>query len=192
MATLQDATKFDDVIFGTNWVGLIAPFAKAGAAPSGWLLCNGAAVSRSTYSALFGVASTTWGGGDGNTTFNVPDMRGEFPRGFDAGRGVDSGRSFASAQGSAIGSRDYVCWETLAHYGSGQVSPNTWDLMQLKQPGYPNAYGGEPAIMYDYNWYHSACGIGYNTGRWCNSTGNNSGTGEMLPNNRAIQFMIKY
>lgn len=46
-----------------------------GAVPSGWLLCDGSAVSRVTYSALFAAIGTTWGAGDGLTTFNLPDMR---------------------------------------------------------------------------------------------------------------------
>ena len=66
--------------------------------PTGWLKANGAAISRTTYSALFDAIGTTFGAGDGSTTFNLPDMRGEFPRGWDDGRGVDSGRSFGSAQ----------------------------------------------------------------------------------------------
>lgn len=57
----------------------------ADAAPSGYLLCDGAAVSRSTYSDLFGVISTTFGAGDGSTTFNLPDLRGRVPAGRDAG-----------------------------------------------------------------------------------------------------------
>jgi microcystin-dependent protein len=66
--------------------------------PSGWLECNGAAVSRTTYATLFGLIGTTYGSGDGSTTFNVPELRGEFIRGYDHGRGVDSARVFASAQ----------------------------------------------------------------------------------------------
>lgn len=72
------------------------------AAPTGYLECDGAAVSRTTYAALFAVIGTAWGTGDGSTTFNVPDMRGEFPRGWDHGRGVDTGRAFASAQQDAF------------------------------------------------------------------------------------------
>jgi microcystin-dependent protein len=45
-------------------------------APEGWLLCDGAAVSREDYAALFEAIGTTWGAGDGSTTFNVPDLRG--------------------------------------------------------------------------------------------------------------------
>lgn len=50
-------------------------------AGSGWLMCNGAAVSRTTYDDLFALVTTTYGVGDGSTTFNLPDMRGYFPVG---------------------------------------------------------------------------------------------------------------
>ena len=52
-----------------------------GTAPAGHLLCNGAAVSRATYAALFAVVSTTFGVGDGSTTFNLPDFRDRMPIG---------------------------------------------------------------------------------------------------------------
>ena len=50
--------------------------------PTNWLECNGAAISRTTYSALFAAIGTTWGSGDGSTTFNLPETRGLFPRGW--------------------------------------------------------------------------------------------------------------
>lgn len=73
-------------------------FFAASAAPAGYLKANGAAVSRTTYSSLFAVIGTTYGSGDGSTTFNLPDLRGYFVRGWDDGRGVDAGRSFGSSQ----------------------------------------------------------------------------------------------
>ncbi|MDQ0314856.1 phage tail protein [Amorphus orientalis] len=66
--------------------------------PTGYLKCNGAAVSRVVYSALFAAIGTAYGAGDGSTTFNVPDARGEFLRGLDEGRGVDGGRVLGSHQ----------------------------------------------------------------------------------------------
>lgn len=73
--------------------------AYAGAtAPAGWLLCNGQAVSRTTYAALFALVGTTYGAGNGSTTFNVPDLRGEFIRGVDGGRNVDPSRTLGSWQ----------------------------------------------------------------------------------------------
>ena len=76
-------------------VGMIAPFGK-NTAPAGWLVCNGASVSRTTYADLFAVIGTTFGGSGGN--FNLPNLQGEFIRGWDNGRGVDSGRTLGSFQ----------------------------------------------------------------------------------------------
>ena len=76
--------------------------------PTGWLRANGAAVSRTTFAALFNAIGTTYGAGDGSTTFNLPDLRGEFLRGWDDGRGVDSGRAFGSAQAGEIQSHTHV------------------------------------------------------------------------------------
>lgn len=64
-------------------VGTIWAFAGA-VAPTGWLLCTGAAVSRSGFAALFGVIGTTYGPGDGSTTFSLPDLAGRGPFGADA------------------------------------------------------------------------------------------------------------
>ena len=60
--------------------GMVVPFAGA-TAPAGWLLCDGSAVSRETYTALFSVIGTAYGAGDGSTTFNVPDLRESVPVG---------------------------------------------------------------------------------------------------------------
>ena len=58
------------------------------AAPTGWFLCDGTAYSRTTYATLFAVISTTYGSGDGSTTFNVPDFRGRMPVGAGTGTGL--------------------------------------------------------------------------------------------------------
>jgi microcystin-dependent protein len=73
MANLQDITNRSEV-------GTIKPWGKA-TAPNGYLLCDGSAVSRTTYADLFGVIGTTYGTGDNSTTFNVPDLQGKFPQG---------------------------------------------------------------------------------------------------------------
>ena len=66
--------------------------------PTGYLELAGQAISRTTYSALFALFGTTYGSGNGSTTFNLPDLRGEFVRGFDHGRGIDTGRTLGSFQ----------------------------------------------------------------------------------------------
>lgn len=77
--------------------GMVNAYAGA-IAPAGYLICNGTAVSRVTYAELFTVIGITYGVGDGTTTFNLPDLRGEFIRGLDAGRGADPTRVLGSNQ----------------------------------------------------------------------------------------------
>jgi len=77
--------------------GAVAFFAMS-TAPAGYLKANGAAVSRTAYATLFAKIGTTFGVGDGITTFTLPDFRGEFLRGYDDGRGVDSGRGIGTSQ----------------------------------------------------------------------------------------------
>jgi len=62
---------------------LINPYAGL-TAPTGWLICNGASVSRTTYASLFSVISTTYGVGDGSTTFTLPNLKGRMPVGLDS------------------------------------------------------------------------------------------------------------
>lgn len=81
--------------------GLVAHFARS-SAPTGWLKANGAAISRTAYADLFAAIGTTFGAGDGLNTFNLPDLRGEFIRGFDDGRGIDSGRVLGSWQKGSL------------------------------------------------------------------------------------------
>lgn len=77
--------------------GAICYFAQS-TPPAGWLKANGAVISRVTYAGLFAQIGTTYGAGDGSTTFSLPDMRGVFPRGWDDGRGIDPARAFGSYQ----------------------------------------------------------------------------------------------
>lgn len=71
-------------------------------APTGWLKANGAVLSRTVYTNLFATIGTRYGAGDGHSTFNLPDLRGEFPRFWDDLRGVDAGRVLGSWQSDAI------------------------------------------------------------------------------------------
>lgn len=101
----------------------------ANTAPTGYLKANGAAVSRTTYAALFTAIGTTFGSGDGSTTFNVPDLRGEFIRGWDDSRGVDSGRAFGSAQSDVFKShthgQGFGSGAFFGATGSGSYAPGS-------------------------------------------------------------------
>ncbi|HHA2409308.1 TPA: phage tail protein [Stenotrophomonas maltophilia] len=76
--------------------GMVAHFPTA-IPPAGWLRCNGADVSRTTYAELFAVIGTLFGSAN-DLTFRLPDLRGEFLRGWDDGRGADAGRALGSQQ----------------------------------------------------------------------------------------------
>lgn len=113
-----DGVNISDETYNPNndMVGMVSAFA-ANSAPTGWLSANGSLVSRVTYARLFSRIGTTFGAGDGSTTFALPDMRGEFVRGWDNGRGVDSGRAFGSWQkGSVIVGDDGVAGINVASY----------------------------------------------------------------------------
>lgn len=92
------STNGAQVLIGTNAPSAMPPGAVQWFAmtntPVGWLECNGAAISRTNYAALFAAIGTTFGAGNGSNTFNLPELRGEFFRGWDHGRGVDTNRVF--------------------------------------------------------------------------------------------------
>ena len=104
--------------------GSIQYFAGS-SAPDGYLKANGATISRTTYADLFTAIGTTFGVGDGSTTFGIPDLRGEFARGWDDARGVDSGRAFGSAQNATrintVSASDYIADEVENSVSSSET-----------------------------------------------------------------------
>ncbi len=114
--------------------GMISPFAGSSASlPTGWLLCNGSAVSRTTYSALFAVIGTTYGAGDTTTTFNLPDLLGRVPMGAGAGTdltartlgaelGVESVTLTAAQSGSPSHDHGVTSVGGGSHTASGSIS----------------------------------------------------------------------
>lgn len=91
-----------DLIIASNTLsppGTIIQFAGS-VTPSGYLLCDGTAISRTTFSALFAAIGVAWGAGNGTTTFNLPDMRGRSPVGV-GDNGTDPARVLADVGGEA-------------------------------------------------------------------------------------------
>jgi microcystin-dependent protein len=99
-ASAQEATQGNLGVNTAIPIGVVLPFASA-TVPQGWLLCAGQAVSRTTYVDLFGVISTTYGSGDGSTTFNLPDLRGRAVAGRDNMNGTAANRLSATHFGSS-------------------------------------------------------------------------------------------
>ncbi|WP_297323344.1 phage tail protein [uncultured Bartonella sp.] len=158
--------------------GTIAMFA-APTAPSGWIQCDGRWLSRAQYPALFAAIGEWWGKGDGQTTFNVPDLRGQFLRGWDAGKGVDANRSFASWQDS----------QNKWHSHSGSTSENGEHNHTY---GKWISQGSGPDGKNSWNWFAEINGYTSTAGRHShNFTTNGDGGNEARPVNLAIQYIIK-
>jgi len=88
-------------------IGVVASFATS-TLPDGWLECDGQAIYRTQYAKLFARIGIKFGVGDGVSTFNVPNLQGEFIRGWDNGRGIDVGRSFGSWQVDELQSHGHI------------------------------------------------------------------------------------
>jgi hypothetical protein len=114
---------------GGSPVGVITPYGGT-SAPTGFLLCDGSAVSRTTYSSLFGVIGTTFGSGNGTTTFNVPDMRQRFPMGKAASGGT------GATLGGTGGAIDHTHTYSGAFSGGLEYSAGSGGEYSIGPPGY--------------------------------------------------------
>ena len=147
--TITDEAGTGPVSFPNGLTGVAATpastviYVAQNTAPTGFLKANGAAVSRTTYADLFAAIGTTFGSGDGSTTFNVPDLRGEFIRAWDDARGVDSGRSFGSAQADDFESHQHISpSESSAPYGTGPTVTTVSAGWYSRASSYTSSTGG--------------------------------------------------
>ncbi len=158
--------------------------------PSGYLWCDGASLSRADYAALFAAIGTRWGTADGNS-FNVPDTRGLFLRGFDNGAGYDPDRAARTAikpggvTSNQVGSyqRDQMqritgntgmgIWGSLASGAAGAISQNT-------QGGNGPGGGGNSYIQFQFNSANSP-----------NARVSATTDGETRPSNVYVLYIIK-
>jgi microcystin-dependent protein len=111
LALDQRLTALESLLPAGTIVAYGGPAATAGGAttiPTGWLLCDGSAVSRATYAALFSAIGINFGSGDGINTFNLPDLRGRFARGADHGAGNDPDAATRAASNAGGPSGDNV------------------------------------------------------------------------------------
>ena len=118
---LVNGTPLSSALSSSLPTGTIISYASS-TAPTGYLKCNGAAISRSTYNSLFSGIGTVFGSGDGSTTFNVPDLRGEFVRGWDDGRSIDTGRAFGSSQSDEFKSHTHTSNQDLENPNSSGIT----------------------------------------------------------------------
>ena len=171
--------------------------------PTGYLECNGAEVSRTQYSVLFGVIGTQYGTGNGSSTFNLPDLRGEFVRGFDNGREIDSDRVSASA---GIGSSQSDQNKQHNHTATSSVTDSGHRHLPEQQSANSQQANGRSVAVNDNNVgnYGSGSGAGLGplgnrhflqnttTGISVATTTANDGGGETRPRNIAMMYIIKF
>lgn len=199
---------------GTAWTVLSIPpgaitFFPRSTPPAGWLKANGALVSRATYAALWAEAQASgnlassqaaklpgqYGPGDGSTTFSLPDMRGEFIRALDDGKGTDSGRALGSAQSSSNLNHNHTVYDSgHSHeitdpghdHGVGSVYVVGGDLGFIgPRSGYINNVGIRDSSNTD------TTNISINSATsniWLDSSGGD----ETRPRNVALLACIKY
>ena len=123
-------TTIQNTLNSTTPIGCVIPFAGP-AAPAGWLICDGSAVFRTTYSSLFSLIGVTYGIGNGTTTFNLPDMRGRVPLGPD--------ESTNRVPGAVLG-------------GTGGVHEQTLTVAQLPSHIHSFRIGGEGDYAENQPW----------------------------------------
>lgn len=142
-AKLADSTH-DPLIDFLFPAGLVLPFA-GNAEPTGWLFCDGRAVSRATYPALYATIFGAYGGGDGSTTFNLPDLRGRVPAGVDIMGGVAAGRlTTATMNGTGLASIGGAERVTLTE---AQI-PAHVHANALTDPGHAHSYTRRGGVIH--------------------------------------------
>tara|TARA_R110000823_G_scaffold277831_2_gene396321 strand:- start:4082 stop:4675 length:594 start_codon:yes stop_codon:yes gene_type:complete len=152
-----------------NAAGQVAYFARY-TAPIGWLKANGPTVSRTAYSDLFSAIGTSYGAGDGSTTFTLPDFRGEFLRSWSDGSSTDSGRALHSYQAQD--------WKGFYQTNTGQ---NTTGYSHNNVYMGKSIYGSYTGNLFIGYWAAPSAAMGT---AWDGS--------EIRPRNRALLACIKY
>ena len=173
--TTQIATTAFVLANGVPTGGLI--MWSTASAPSGFLLCDGSAVSRSTYAALFAIVSTTFGSGDGSTTFNVPNYTNRMPY------GTTIGTTGGSAN-ATLPTHTHTATSTVTDPGHLHAIA----IQNLTGNGFISGGGNAMGVNGTYNTNTASTGITVAT---TNSTEGSSATNANLPPYLGINFIIK-
>lgn len=143
-------------------------------APTGYLNCDGSAVSRTTYSALYAVIGTSYGSGDGSSTFNLPDLRNKFP--------IGAGSTYSA--NSTGGSADAI---VVSHTHTATDSGHTHSLTGNLSGGAATLAGGSGGNVYAGNTINTSSGSANITV----ASSGSSGTNANLPPYVGVYFIIK-
>jgi microcystin-dependent protein len=167
--------------------GAIMPFAM-NTAPSGWLAANGSAVSRTTYAALFAAIGTTYGAGDGSTTFSLPDLCGYFVRGSGTNSNGTASGTFGQKQADAVG----------PHTHSGTTNPDGSHTHPLNLNVGSSGSGtglmvaNAVSVEYPTSTRGSISAVGSHTHAFTTTAQEPTSTTETRPRNIALLYCIKF
>ncbi len=191
-------------LYGLNPAGIVQAFAGAKTSvPSGWLYCDGSAVSRSSYATLFAVIGTKHGYGDNATTFNLPDLRGRFIRGQDDAQARDPDAASRTASNTGGNTGDNVGTVQTAAFASHTHTQNAHthtatDAGHSHQERYGSGGAGVlSALQLQATASSSGADISTSTATASVTNSNttavnqNSGGNETRPINYALVYIIK-
>lgn len=189
-----DSVAYGQISGVTIVTGSIIMYALK-AAPSGYLYCDGSAVSRGTYATLYGVVGNTFGQGDGTTTFNLPDYRGKFLRGVNDSSGNDPDASSRTAQATGGNTGDAAGSIQADQYKSHTHTASVTDP-QHSHPEHYGVGGGASNTIVGSSAGQNDAGLASVTPTSSSSTGVSvtntaSGGTESRPLNSSIYFHIK-
>ena len=199
-----EATKYD--FSGASLTGIegiptatIVPWTTA-SVPAGFLECNGAAVSRSTYSALFAVIASTYGGGDGSSTFNVPDLQNKVPlsksnnKALASTGGADTVQATGNVSTNVTGN---VGGSTAnATLSSGQLASHSHPGGGTGGPYSPGSHSNNPRYYSPTSTGNTGSGSGHSHNMSANFSGSGTstfsgGTNSVLQPYLTVMYIIK-
>lgn len=172
--------------------GTIAAFAMS-SAPTNWLAADGSAISRTTYSDLFTVIGTTWGTGDGSTTFNIPDLRGAFVRG-SGSHGTSNDAGGTAFGGQSVGNyQNDQMQKIVGRVAHGQGNSGAGLIKRTNNTGaFTMSFISQTLLIqstaYTTNYMNYS---DFDSADSTNSRASSSTGGETRPFNAAMLFCIK-
>lgn len=189
-STITLSKLAQEIIDRLHQPGDLKPTASTTVDP-GWLYCNGAAVSRSTYATLFSKIGIAHGYGDNSTTFNIPDYRGWFLRGQDDGQGVDPGAGGRTAAATGGNAGDLI--------GSAEASDNLSHSHSITDPAHAHTYTKPSVVVSGGGPFAAGLNlnvVGVPDSTSANYTGINAtdlggGGTESRPQNKNVRWYIK-
>ncbi len=174
-----------------NRTGEVVPFAGS-TAPAGALFCYGQTVSRTTYAGLFAAISTTYGAGDGSTTFNLPDLRGRVAAGKSDMGGSDAGNlSGGGALNAALGGQAQAANTNVSGSTAGSLSVSTTSIAMDGPNALWNVADGPTSVALGSHTHGNVVSVGATSGALSVSASGTSGAFSVVQPTRVLNYLIR-